>query len=173
MKRILPSTSQWILLLIATVGCDEQATQIARQAADRQAQQNTAMAELQKEVASGAHELVASDSKTREGILSVHHDLQSERQRLDASWTSLEAGRKRLASERQTASVLAPVATLISGVLLAAVVLSFCRYVLFTASSSNTDAVINEILIGEVFAGSRILVEPIDADAAEQALIGK
>ena len=75
----------WILsitLLAATHGCDKKATQIAREAADRQAQQNTAMAQLNKEVASGSHQLVEADAQARQEIVGVHHDLQAERTRL-------------------------------------------------------------------------------------------
>ena len=57
-----------ILVLILTSGCDdERATQIAREAADRQAQQNTAMAELNKEVASGTRQLVEADATGPQG----------------------------------------------------------------------------------------------------------
>jgi hypothetical protein len=45
-------------------GCeDDRVAQIAREAADRQAQQNTQMAELQKEVVSGTKSLVDADPK--------------------------------------------------------------------------------------------------------------
>lgn len=43
-----------LILIIATSGCENSATKIAREAADRQAQQNTEMARLNKEVSNGA-----------------------------------------------------------------------------------------------------------------------
>ena len=102
----------WILsitLLAATHGCDDRATQIAREAADRQAQQNTEMAELNKEVASGTHQLVEADAKARTEIVGVHHDLQAERTRLDTSWSELESERREIAGQRRTESMLVPV----------------------------------------------------------------
>jgi len=74
----------WILaILILIGGCDDRVTQISREAADRQAQQNTAMAELSKEVASGTQRLVGADAQARKEIVGVHRDLQAERMRLD------------------------------------------------------------------------------------------
>src|SRR3954454_22276714 len=97
-----PSRKTWILsitLFAATHGCDDKATQIAREAADRQAQQNTEMAQLTKEVASGSHQLVEDDAKARQEIVGVHRDLQAERGRLDSGWTELQANRKKLVSQ--------------------------------------------------------------------------
>ena len=82
-KRNVPISIGWIGLVILTSGCDDRATQIAREAANRQAQQNTAMADLNKEVASGTHQLVEADAQTRKEIVGVHHELQAERTRLD------------------------------------------------------------------------------------------
>src|SRR4051812_2506487 len=93
-----------ITLLAATHGCDDKATQIAREAADRQAQQNTAMARLNKEVATGAHQLVESDAKARTEIIGVHHELQAERTRLDVSRNELESERRDIAGQRRTES---------------------------------------------------------------------
>ena len=76
-----------IVLSILTSGCDDLATQIAREAADRQVQQNTAMAELNKRVASGTHELVAAERRGPQEVIGVHKDLQAERTRLDTGWS--------------------------------------------------------------------------------------
>ena len=90
-----PKASDWILwttLSILTSGCDDAATRVAREAADRQAQQNTTMAELNKEVAGGTHRLVEADAQARKEVIGVHRDLQAERSRLD---TGGERGRCR------------------------------------------------------------------------------
>src|SRR5438477_5771466 len=100
----LPTTSILLAMLplIATSSCtDERVTQVAREAADRQAQQNTEMAQVNKEVAAGSHQLVEADSKARQEIVGVHRDLQAERSRLEAGWTELQANRKELASKLQ------------------------------------------------------------------------
>src|SRR4051812_28760879 len=96
----------WITLMNVTSGCDDRATQIAREAANRQAQQNTAMSELNKEVAAGTRELVAADSQARKEIVGVHHELQAERTQLDTGWDALENERRQIADERRTESML-------------------------------------------------------------------
>src|SRR6185295_6133925 len=106
------------VLIVLTSGCDDRASQIAREAANRQVQQNTAMADLNKEVASGTHRLVEADAQARKEIVGVHRDLQAERSRLDSSWNELEDDRRQLAGQRRTASALVAVAQVSGGVLL-------------------------------------------------------
>jgi len=144
----------WILsitLLAATHGCDDKATQIAREAADRQAQQNTAMAELNKEVASGSHQLVEADAKARQEIVGVHHDLLAERTRLDTSRSELESERREIAGQRRTESMLVSMTTLVGGISLVVVLLGFCWYALVaTHRGDDTDTRLNELLIHEI-----------------------
>src|SRR5215212_1731394 len=99
---MFPKTRQmtwtlWIALIGVTSGCDDRPTQIAREAANRQAQQNTAMSELNKQVAGGTRELVAADAQARKEIVGVHRDLQTERTRLDTAWGALEKERQHIA----------------------------------------------------------------------------
>ena len=140
-----------VLPLLATHGCDDQATQIAREAADRQAQQNTAMAELNKEVASGTHQLVEADAQARKEIVGVHHDLQAERTRLDTGWSALESERR--ADRRPAANRVDACARNHADWqrLIVAVLLGFCWYALVAArSGDDTDAQLNELLIREI-----------------------
>lgn len=144
----------WILsitLFAATHGCDDKPTQIAREAADRQAQQNTEMAQLNKEVASGTHQLVEADAKARKEIVGVHHDLQAERTRLDTSRSELESERREIAGQRRTESMLVSVSTLVGGLSLVVVLLGFCWYALVAVRRGDgTDAQLNELLICEI-----------------------
>jgi hypothetical protein len=141
-----------IVLAILISGCDkEEAARIAREAADRQAQQNTAMAELNKEVASGSRSLVAADAQARKEIVSVHGDLLAERARLDTGWGALEEERKKIAGQRRTESMLVPVTKLVGGLALVIALLGFCWYALVAAwRSDDTDAQLNELLICEI-----------------------
>ena len=53
-RRTVGAANLMILLLGSAAGCrDDGVAQVAREAADRQAQQNVELAELQKEVAGG------------------------------------------------------------------------------------------------------------------------
>src|SRR4029079_19037157 len=142
-----PNHKTWILsitLFAAKHGCDDKATQIAREAADRQAQQNTEMTQLNKDVDRGSHQLVEADAKARQEIVGVHHDLQAERTRLDTSRSELESERQEIAGQRRTESMLVSLASVIGGVSLVVTLLGFCWYALVSARRDDgTDAQLN------------------------------
>jgi hypothetical protein len=138
------------VLLVVIAGCDDRVTQIAREAADRQAQQNTAMVQLNQEVAGGAHQLVEGDAQARKDFVAVHHDLQTERSKLDTGWDSLEDERRELAGQRRAESWLTSMTTIIGGVLLTALLLGFCRHALFAARCDEWQAELNELLLAEI-----------------------
>jgi cell division protein FtsL len=151
----------WILstaLFAATPGCDDRASQVAREAANRQAQQNTAMAQLNQEVASGAHQLVEADAQARKEIVGVHHDLQAERTRLDTGWSALQVERQQIAGERRTESMLVSMTTLLGGVSLVVVLLGFCWYALVAARRNDgADDELNELLVCELLPSEPLL----------------
>ncbi len=168
-KNLIPKTYiAWILFAILTGGCDDRATQVAREAADRQAQQNTAMAELNKEVASGTHGLVAADAQARQEMVEVHHDLQAERGRLDTAWSDVEHQRQQLAGQRRTESLLVPVLQAGGFVAVVIVLLGFAwRALVAVHGSDNTEAMLNELLIRELVSEAP---SPISADSNWPAL---
>ena len=139
-----------LILLTLMSGCDDAATRITREAADRQAQQNTAMAKLNQEVASGTHQLVAADAEARKEIVIVHHDLQAERSKLDSNWNSLEDERRELAGQRRTESWLSSMSSIIGGMLLTAMLLGFCWHAVFAATHGDSHAELNELLVAEI-----------------------
>jgi hypothetical protein len=151
MVRKLKMWILWIATLIVTSGCDDRVTQVAREAANRQAQQNTVMAELHQEVATGTRELVAADAKARGDIVGVHHDLQSERARLDTGWNALETERRQIASQRRTESLLGPLVPLIAGTVLVIVLLGFCWSAVGAAHTSDSrDCRLEDFLVREI-----------------------
>jgi hypothetical protein len=146
-----PISIPWIVLAILMSGCDEEKARIAREAADRQAQQNTAMAELNKEVAGGTRRLVEADAQARQEIVGVHRDLQAERSRLDTHWNALETERRQIASQRRTESMLLPATHILGATAAAIVLLGFCWYALVASRrSDDTDAQLNELLVHEI-----------------------
>ena len=109
-KTIL--TSLTLITTLTVQGCDNREAEIAREAADRQADQNREMIRLNREVAAGTSRLVIEDAKARQQALRVQSQLQSERAGLSEGWGQLEAERKQLADARRTDSALA---ALVSG----------------------------------------------------------
>jgi hypothetical protein len=143
----------WIppILTLIISGCDDGAARVAREAADRQAQQNTAMSTLTQEVASGSRELVAADARARHEIIGVHRDLQAERSRLDTGWSALAEERQEIVAERRTESLLAPAIEALGSALLAALLLGYCWYLLVAGRQSEvSDAELNAVLVGEL-----------------------
>jgi hypothetical protein len=151
-------------------GCDEEAVRVAREAADRQAEQNTAMAELNKEVAGGTRRLAEADAQARKEVIGVHRDLQAERARLDSGWDDLEQERRQIAGQRRTESMLVPATKIVGGLALAIVLLGFCWYALVAMRrGDNIDGELNELLICEVLADESPL---LSSDQHPPSLLG-
>jgi hypothetical protein len=149
-RKTIQTTTFPIALVILIAGCDDRVTKVAREAADRQAQQNTAMADLNKQVATGSRQLVDADAQARKAFVVVHHDLQSERSQLSNSWNSLESERRSLAGQRQTDSWLASMTTVIAGTLITVMLLGFCWLVLSSAQRDPPRAELSELIVSEV-----------------------
>jgi hypothetical protein len=158
----LPIAISWIALTILISGCDDRAAQIAREAADRQAQQNTAMVELNQEVAGGTRRLVEADAQARKELVGVHRDLQAERTRLDGKWSELENERQEVAADRRTESMLVPLVELAGGILLTGLLLGFCWYALVASRrGEHAETELNELLISEILTEKQSVIAPI------------
>lgn len=158
----MPASKQRTILLIATIasiltGCnDDRVASLAVESAERQARQSEATTELNKEIASGARNLVTADSAAGVKILAVHRDLQAERARLDAGWTDLEHERQQIAGERAAATLLLPAASILGATILVVTALTFCWCALARARSAEVgDAELNELLIESFVIGGR------------------
>jgi hypothetical protein len=144
----------WIVscsLTLIVAGCDERVAQVAREAADRQADQNRTMAELHEEVAAGTRSLVEADSQARRELLAAERELHVERSRLDEGRDALELDRKQLAAERRTDSLLVPALRSLGAIALAVVVIGFSWYALVRLRSDDVvDAELVELLVLEL-----------------------
>ena len=122
----------WPLVALATtLGCDDGAATIAREAADRQAEQNLAMAALQQEVAVGARQLVEEEGQARRQTLEVHRDLVAGQNRLADGWNDVESQRQQIARSRRTESFWAAILPAGGGVVAAVLALAFAWLALF------------------------------------------
>jgi len=157
MFKVIP-----IITLLLLIGCnDERVVAISREAADRQAQQNQLISDLNKELAAGSRELVAADAKAREKMVDVHRELQSERQRLDTGWTSLEHQRQQVASRRRTESLLAPAIQNFGVAVVVALVLGFSWYALVASRNATvSDAELSNMLIEEILSNQPTTLQP-------------
>ncbi len=122
------------------LGCDDGATQIAIDAADRQAEQNQELARLDREHAAARRELVE-----------LHQQVQSERQTLSKGWQDLHSEQQAVVDERRTESLvrsLVPVlfAVIIGG--LAAFLVS--RWLDFRTVQTTLDAELQAIRVQQL-----------------------
>lgn len=138
-----------IVFLMA--GCDERVAQVAREAADRQAQQNTDITELNRRIAGGSQALVTADAKSREELLALLRDLQLERARLDDGWTRLNDERSSIARDRSTRSFLAASTQLIGLMIAIVLLLGFAWSSVAAAHSAEpSGADLHKLLISEL-----------------------
>ena len=161
----LPLTT---LLLVATAlsaaGCrseDERLARFAEQAAERQAEQNRRMADLQKEVAEGSRRLVEADAKARSDFSSLHKDLQSERSEVGRQRDLLEEERRDIASQRVTDPLVAA-AVMDAGLTVACVLpLVLCWHLLRRSETDDpADALVAEVLLADLAAERPLLLAP-------------
>jgi hypothetical protein len=148
-----------MLLVLATTilatGCDEdengRVVAVAREAADRQAEQNKEMAKVNHSVAQATERLVAADAEARKEIVKVHQQLQSEREVLNKQRDNLEVERQGIARQRLTESWIGPVIEN-SGILVVAVLaIGLCLLLLFgLRRSAGAEAELNELLVHEL-----------------------
>jgi hypothetical protein len=142
-----------VLGLCLLAGCDEkdqyrQVAEVAREAADRQAQQNDEMARLNREVVEGTRQMIEADTAARKDAMAVQHEIQAERVTLNDGFDKLEGERKEIAQERRTESVLVPAFEKIGGALVAIAVVVLCLVLLIgQRNTDKSDAELNELLI--------------------------
>jgi hypothetical protein len=163
--RLIPTIATLILLMIA--GCDDRATQIAREAADRQAAQNQEMARLNREVAAGTKRLVEEDARSREQVMDAHRDISNERAQMTAGWNALEAERQRFAASRRAESMLKAFIEGGSAVAAALIALSLAWLTLFGLKKHDDSAEdLDEILLESLAGDNAMLAWPMSSPDA-------
>jgi len=138
------STLMTLAVLAAILSCDDSATQVAREAAQRQAQQNNEMARVTSESAATTRRLVEEQGQSR-------HELHAERTQLSAGWNDLEVERQAIAGARQTDSRLATVVRGGGATLAALLALGLAWLTLFGMSRrDDSEDIVCDILITDL-----------------------
>ena len=150
----------WILLLFGPFlallsGCndDGRVVAVAREAADRQAQQNTHMAET-----------VRAETQAHQEMARLQRDVQAHQAEIGRQRDVLEAERREIAQQRRSESLLAPMMESFGLLLAVALVLGFCWSLLIGLNREGEPeytAVANELLLQEL-----ILEQPEAVPAA-------
>jgi hypothetical protein len=121
--KVIAMLSHLLLALVlgAIVGCRErELARLAREAADRQAEQNRIVGKL-----------VDENLKSRQDLLELQQGFQRERKWLNSQQASLESERRSIAGERRTESMLVAATRGLGLVLLALAAIGFAMLVIF------------------------------------------
>ena len=132
------------LAMILATGCSSTDDRLIRHVAEsnrQQAEQNREMAKLHQEVAEGTSRLVDAVAASREEMLDMEHELQDQRTKLDAE-------RRSLANERHRESILAPVLSNVGLMMVAALPLVLCWYLLHGLRSQSEE--VSEVVIEQL-----------------------
>ena len=140
-----------ILLIVLATGCSSSDDRLVRHVAEsnrQQAQQNSEMAKVHREVAEGTSRLVEAVAESRTEMLDMEHELQDQR-------TQLDTERRSIANERHRESILAPVLSNVGLLLVAALPLVLCWYLLHGLRTPDED--VSEVLIQNLVAEQLVL----------------
>jgi hypothetical protein len=134
------------------LGCetnDERLVEVAREASQRQADQNREIARQNRELAEASKELIKADAESRRELVALERDLQAERSVIGRQRDDLEQERRAIAQERywdsQAGSAVGAAAVLLAAVL----PLALC-WLLLRGLWADKDDAVSEILIEEL-----------------------
>ncbi len=142
-----------VLCLSWLTGCGDpdrhrEVAEVAREGANRQAQQNSEMVRLNREVVEGTRRMVEANAEARKEMVVVHQEIQAERDSLNVGFSLLESERKQIAEQRRTESVVVPALKTIGGALVALSAAVLCLVLLIgQRKTDSSDAELNELLI--------------------------
>ena len=150
-------------LTVGLAGCepsgDERLADFATDSTARQAEQNQQMAELQKEVAQGARQLVEAENASRQQIISLQRDLQHQAAGMARQRDHLEVQRMQIARQRQTHPVIAAAIKDI-GLLLACILPLVLCYFLLRHDSADDELLTSDALIEDLLSAEQALPAP-------------
>ena len=151
-----------ILLIVLATGCSSSDDRLVRHVAEsnrQQAAQNQEIAKVHREVAEGTSRLVNAIAESRKDMVAMESDLQEQRSQLDKE-------RRSIAAERVRESLLAPVVSSVGLLLVAALPLVLCWYLLHGLRTPDED--VSEVLIQNLVSEQLALPTPPDRQRIEQ-----
>ena len=175
-----------VCLTVLTTGCGPrpETTEVAREAADRQARQNEEMAHLNREMAESHQRLLEADAESRREVLEVQQDLierdaegrqelntlQQETQtavvqqqaRIDLKYDELDSERRDIAAQRHRDPIIAATVQGLALTLACLFPIILAAYLLYSLNHDETsDAQLAELLVREIALESGTLLGPL------------
>jgi len=151
----------WVLT-ISTAGCQsdsDRVAEVARESAQRQAEQSKQMAQLQGQVAEGSRQLVEADAKARAEMTAIQRDLQQSQTEIGRQRDRLEVERRQIAAERYWDAILGNAITAAAALLVCVLPLLLCWALLRRPSHDHeADAALAEFLVQELTSSHPVLL---------------
>ena len=143
-----------VLMISSCESRDERLANYAERSTTEQAKQNRATAEMARETAENQRRTVETVEKSRQDLIGLQKDLAEQR-------SSLDQERRDLADERHRESLLAPVLTGMGFLLVTALPLVLCWYLLHTLKDAPVDETsVTQLLVQDLVADEPILLPP-------------
>ena len=149
-----------IIASAITGGCssDERLVEVSRESLNRQAEQNREQAQQNQAVTQTTHELIQTESRVQGDATQLQGQLHVERRTLDQERHDLEQERRTLADQRQREPIIAEAIKAATSMIVAALPLVVCWYLLkslFFATSDDGAAA--ELLVEQLATGGPLL----------------
>ena len=157
-------------MMLVMIGCDEnENSRLAKMAEEnlkRQDAQNERMADLQNEVTEGSRRLVEADAKSRQEMIGLQRDFQSDQTEVARQRDLLEGERRDLADKRHIAPIIAESIKNI-GLLIGCVLpLILCWFLLARRDEPADDSVVAEVLLQDLVSDKPMLLPRQDMPPA-------
>jgi len=162
-NRASPFWAASILVCFAVMGCssgDERLADLARQSADRQAEQNRLVETNNQQVIDATKRLVEADTQGRKETIELHRQIEAERSGVNQQRDALEQERRQLAAQRNRDPIVAESILAAAGLIAAILPLAVCVYLLRGLFHKSDGEAMAEVLIQELVAQRPLLAEP-------------
>lgn len=152
-----------IVLLLAALagGCetnDQRLVDVTREASQRQADQNREIAHQNRQIAETTKQLVEADAKSRQELVSLERDLQTERVTIGRQRDQLEAERQKIAGDRRWDSATGGALDNAAMVVAALLPLILCWHLLHRSHRHDAEV---EVEIGEILTAEIVSDHPL------------
>jgi hypothetical protein len=144
-----------LVIIVSLAGCggDDRVVQVAREAADRQAEQNRQIAHQNHQIAETTHDLVAADASSRRDLVALQQDLQTQQAEVGRQRDALEAERREIAQKRSWESALGPAIESLTVGLVCLGAIAFCCFLFYgLRQDSSAEPEIGELLVEDLAA---------------------
>ena len=156
---------RWLLLIIGliAIGCssdDQRLIEVSRQSLDRQAEQNRLVTTNNQQVIDATGKLVEADAQARRENIQLQHEIQSERSGINQQRDHLEQERRQIAEQRGRDPIIAESIQSAVGLIVAALPLVVCLFVLRGLFHKSDDEAMADVLVEELVSYQPLFADP-------------